>query len=178
MNYFIRTFGIWKNNISTKFHKIFVKEYRKLSRWELVFGDPLEKSIIAVTRITHDKFIRNFGDYNYTTPTVVNVRSGHGFGDHQSQAALRAASTWMGGRLSVHWLTHLSLSGKGQFFWFLDGWHWGSRKIHGRLHRHEFSAVSPCPRQMRCSVAKSSADAPAVRYTERISWQFLPHLVW
>ena len=45
-------------NISTKFHKIFIKKYWKLSRWELVFGDPLEKSILAVTKITRDNFIR------------------------------------------------------------------------------------------------------------------------
>ena len=58
MNYFISTFGIWKNNIATKFHKIFIKKYWKFSRWELVFGDPLEKSILAVARMS-DKFIRN-----------------------------------------------------------------------------------------------------------------------
>ena len=59
MNYFIRTFGIWKNNISTKFHKIFIKhiENRVVESW---FSEtPLEKSILAVTRITRDYFIRN-----------------------------------------------------------------------------------------------------------------------
>ena len=59
MNYFIRTFGIWKNNISTNFHKIFMKKYWKLSSWELVFGNPWEKSILVVSRITRDNFIRN-----------------------------------------------------------------------------------------------------------------------
>ena len=59
MNYVIWTFGMWKNNISTKFHKIFIKKYWKLSRWELVLGDPLEKSILEVARITRDNFIRN-----------------------------------------------------------------------------------------------------------------------
>ena len=38
----------------------------------------------------------------YILPTVVDVGSGHEFGDHQSQAALRAASTWMGDRLAEH----------------------------------------------------------------------------
>ena len=59
MNYFIRTFGIWKNNISKKFHKIFINKYWRLSRSGLVFEDPLEKSSIAVARITRDNFIRN-----------------------------------------------------------------------------------------------------------------------
>ena len=36
-----------------------MRKYWKLSRWELVFGDPLEKSIIAVASITRDNFIRN-----------------------------------------------------------------------------------------------------------------------
>ena len=57
MNYFIQTFGIWKNNISPKFHKIFIKKYCKLTNSELVFRDVLEKSILAVTRITRE--IRN-----------------------------------------------------------------------------------------------------------------------
>ena len=43
----------------TKFHKIFIKKYWKLSRWELVFGDALEKSILVVARITRDNFIQN-----------------------------------------------------------------------------------------------------------------------
>ena len=43
MNYFIRTFDIWENNGLTKFYKIFMKKYCKLSRWELVFGDPLKE---------------------------------------------------------------------------------------------------------------------------------------
>ena len=59
MNYFIRTLGIWKNNISTKFHKIFFKKYWTLSGQKLIFGDPLEKSIFAMTRIIRDNFIRN-----------------------------------------------------------------------------------------------------------------------
>ena len=49
-------------------------------------------------------FIGHFFLYGliiFWQPTVVDVRSGHGFGDHQSQAALRAASTWMGDRLAV-----------------------------------------------------------------------------
>ena len=54
MNYF----DIWKN-ISTKFQKMFIKKCWKLSRWELVFGGPLEKSILTVTRITRDNFIQN-----------------------------------------------------------------------------------------------------------------------
>ena len=37
MNYFIQTFGIRKNNILTKIHKISIIKYWKLSRWELVF---------------------------------------------------------------------------------------------------------------------------------------------
>ena len=57
-NYFIRTFSVWKN-ISTKFYKIFMNKYWKLSHWELVFREPLEKSILAVARITRDNFIRN-----------------------------------------------------------------------------------------------------------------------
>ena len=38
MDYFIRTFRIWKNKISRKFHVIFIKKYWKLSCWELGFG--------------------------------------------------------------------------------------------------------------------------------------------
>ena len=37
----------------------FMKKYWKLSRWELGFGDSLEKSILAVIRITSDNFTRN-----------------------------------------------------------------------------------------------------------------------
>ena len=50
---------MWNNNILIEFHKIFIKKYWKLSSWELGFGDPLEKSILVVTRITRDNFIRN-----------------------------------------------------------------------------------------------------------------------
>ena len=38
---------------------MFIKKYNKLSRWELDVGDPLEKSILAGTRISRDNFIRN-----------------------------------------------------------------------------------------------------------------------
>ena len=48
-----------KKNIPPKFHKIFIKKYWNLRRWELVFGDPVEKSILAVTRITRDNFTQN-----------------------------------------------------------------------------------------------------------------------
>ena len=40
-------------------HEICIKKYWKLNRWEVVSGDPLEKSILAVARITRDNFIRN-----------------------------------------------------------------------------------------------------------------------
>ena len=59
MSYFIRNFGTWKNNISTKFYEIFMEKYWKLSNWELVFENHLEKSILAVARIIRDNLIRN-----------------------------------------------------------------------------------------------------------------------
>ena len=33
-------------------------------------------------------------------PILVATRSAHGFGDHQSQAARRTVSTWIGDRLA------------------------------------------------------------------------------
>jgi len=99
-------------------------------------------------------------------PITVFARLARGSGGHPCQVASYAVGAWMGYRLAAHCPVPQPLSGRlilptlRDFFTMLECKNNGDSVEYDRLYWHRFSAVFPCPRQMRYSAAKTAADAP------------------